>query len=81
MGVAPQLGASAAPPPLSNILAVTFVLAIRDRATSRRFYIEQPGFTEEISVPGWWFLSRGACAIRLGHCPDTARVSPEQDAA
>lgn len=66
---------------MTDVLAATLVLAVRDLARSRRFYTEQLGFTEELAVDGWSFLSRGACSIRLGHCPDTPPVSPDQDAA
>lgn len=69
------------PRPVAAIGSATFVLAVRDLAASRRFYVEQLGFAEDLAVDGWSFLSRGACSIRLGHCPDTPLVSPEQDAA
>jgi catechol 2,3-dioxygenase-like lactoylglutathione lyase family enzyme len=52
---------------MPEILASSFVLAVRDLAVSKRFYLEKLGFTEDFSVDGWAFLSRGACKIRLGH--------------
>jgi hypothetical protein len=55
---------------MPEVLASTFVLAVRDLATSKRFYMEKLGFAEDFSVDGWAFLSRGACKLRLGHCPD-----------
>lgn len=54
---------------MPDILASTFVLAVLDLEASRRFYVEKLGFTEDLSVDGWSFLSRGACRLRLGHCP------------
>lgn len=53
----------------------TFVLAVLDLERSRRFYIEQLGFTEDLRVEGWSFLRRGACRLRLGHCPDAVPMS------
>lgn len=64
---------------MSDITASTFVLAVNDLESSRRFYIEKLGFTEDFSVEGWSFLNRGACALRLGHCPDAAPISACQD--
>jgi catechol 2,3-dioxygenase-like lactoylglutathione lyase family enzyme len=64
---------------MSEVLASTFVLAVRDLAASKRFYLEKLGFAEDISVDGWAFLSRGACKLRLGHCPDATPMSQAQD--
>ena len=55
---------------MSEILTATFVLAVNDLEISRKFYTEKLGFAEDLSVDGWSFLSRGACKLRLGHCPD-----------
>jgi catechol 2,3-dioxygenase-like lactoylglutathione lyase family enzyme len=66
---------------MTNIRACTFVLAVRDLAASRRFYTEQLGFVEDLAVAGWSFLSRGACEIRIGHCPDAMPASQLQDHA
>ena len=54
---------------MPEVLASTFVLAVRDLSASKRFYLEKLGFAEDFSVDGWAFLSRGACKLRLGHCP------------
>jgi catechol 2,3-dioxygenase-like lactoylglutathione lyase family enzyme len=62
-----------------EILSSTFVLAVNDLAASRRFYMEKLGFVEDLSVDGWSFLSRGACKLRLGHCPDAVPMSNAQD--
>ena len=59
---------------MSDILASTFVLAVTDLAGSKKFYLEKLGFTEDFSVDGWSFLSRGACRLRLGHCPDAKPI-------
>ena len=64
---------------MSDILASTFVLAVTDLAASKKFYLEKLGFTEDFSVDGWVFLSRGACKLRLGHCPDAMPMSQAQD--
>jgi len=65
--------------PMPEILASTFVLAVNDLAASKRFYLEKLGFTEDFSVDGWAFLSRGACQLRLGHCPEARPMSKAQD--
>lgn len=64
---------------MAEITASTFVLAVRDLDVSRKFYCEQLGFTEDLSVDGWSFLSRGACRLRLGDCPDAQPISKAQD--
>ena len=64
---------------MSEILTSTFVLAVNDLAASKRFYLEKLGFAEDLSVDGWSFLSRGACKLRLGHCPDATPMSKAQD--
>lgn len=46
---------------------------------SKRFYLEKLGFVEDFCVDGWAFLSRGACQLRLGHCPDAVPISQAQD--
>ena len=64
---------------MPEILASTFVLAVRDLAASQRFYVEKLGFREDFAVDGWAFLSRGACKLRLGHCPDAVPMAKCQD--
>ncbi|MCY3000569.1 MAG: VOC family protein [Planctomycetota bacterium] len=64
---------------MPTILASTFVLAVQDLERSVRFYVEQLGFTEDLRVDGWSFLSRGAAKLRLGHCPDALPISQAQD--
>ena len=66
---------------MSEILAATFVLAVNDLAASKRFYREKLGFTEDFSVDCWAFLSRGACKLRLGDCPDATPMSKVSDHA
>jgi catechol 2,3-dioxygenase-like lactoylglutathione lyase family enzyme len=61
------------------IIASTFVLAVNDLEASKRFYSEKLGFSEEFSIEGWSFLSRGACNLRLGHCPDAKPMLASQD--
>ncbi|NUP95870.1 MAG: VOC family protein [Planctomycetaceae bacterium] len=64
---------------MATLLASTFVLAVQDLERSVRFYVEQLGFTEDLRVDGWSFLSRGAAKLRLGHCPDSLPISQAQD--
>ena len=64
---------------MSEIIASTFVLAVQDLAASKKFYMEKLGFVEDFCVDGWAFLSRGACKLRLGDCPDALPMSTNQD--
>jgi catechol 2,3-dioxygenase-like lactoylglutathione lyase family enzyme len=64
---------------MPEVLASTFVLAVRDLTSSKRFYLEKLGFAEDFSVEGWAFLSRGTCKVRLGHCPDATPISQAQE--
>ena len=64
---------------MPEILSSTFVLAVNDLAVSKRFYVEKLGFTDDLSVDGWAFLSRGACKLRLGHCPEAKPMTQAQD--
>lgn len=64
---------------MADITASTFVLAVKDLDVSRKFYCEKLGFAEDFSVAGWSFLSRGACKLRIGHCPDAQPMSKSQD--
>ena len=64
---------------MPTVLASTHVLAVNDLAASRQFYIERLGFTEDMNVDGWSFLSRGGCRLRIGHCPDAMPMSKAQD--
>jgi len=64
---------------VSDILESTFVLAVLDLEASKRFYIEKLGFQEDFSVDGWTFLSRGACNLRIGDCPDATPMTKAQD--
>lgn len=64
---------------MPEILSSTFVLAVNDLAISKRFYVEKLGFAEDLNVDGWAFLSRGACKLRLGHCPDAKPMTQAQD--
>ena len=54
---------------MSEIVASTFVLAVTDLEASKRFYMNKLGFTEDLSVDGWSFLSRGACKSRSATAP------------
>ncbi len=64
---------------MSDILSATFVLAVNDLEVSKKFYMEKLGFTEDMCVEGWSFLSRGACKLRLGDCPGIRPMSEAPD--
>ena len=64
---------------MSEIIQSTFVLAVNNLEASRAFYIDKLGFTEDMRVDGWSFLSRGACHLRIGDCPDAVPMSSAQD--
>lgn len=64
---------------MADILASTFVLAVTDLEASVGFYREKLGFVEDLRIDGWAFLSRGACKLRLGHCPDAVPMSKTPD--
>jgi catechol 2,3-dioxygenase-like lactoylglutathione lyase family enzyme len=64
---------------MPDIITSTFVLAVKDLAASRKFYIEKLGFVEDLAVDGWAFLRRGACQLRLGHCPEAIPMSQAPD--
>ena len=64
---------------MPDVLAATFVLVVNDLEASKRFYCDKLDFVEDFRVEGWAFLSRGACRLRLGHCPDAVPMSKAQD--
>jgi catechol 2,3-dioxygenase-like lactoylglutathione lyase family enzyme len=64
---------------MPEVLDSTFVLAVRHLSASVRFYVEKLGFAEELRVDGWAFLRRGACRLRLGHCPDAVPMTDTPD--
>ncbi|MBM4010014.1 MAG: VOC family protein [Planctomycetes bacterium] len=64
---------------MPEILSSTFVLAVADVNASVGFYVNQLGFTEDLRVEGWAFLSQGACRLRLGHCPEAIPMTDVPD--
>lgn len=64
---------------MSTILTSTYVLAVKDLAVSKRFYSQKLGIAEDFEIEGWAFISRGACRLQLGHCPDATPMSKCQD--
>lgn len=64
---------------MADISATTCVLAVNDLEVSTRYYCDVLGFTEDLAVEGWSFLSRGSCRLRLGHCPDATPIAECQD--
>jgi len=61
------------------ITEARWVLAVTDLARSSRWYREVLGFSTDFEVPGWTFMSRGACRLRLGHCADVPPMSATPD--
>ncbi len=54
-----------------RILSNQFVLAVPDLERSVEFYSKVMGFKPvPIEDPGWMFMTRDNCTIRLGECPD-----------
>jgi catechol 2,3-dioxygenase-like lactoylglutathione lyase family enzyme len=52
------------------------VLAVRDLASSTRFYTEVLGFQrDEVEATGWSFLSKDAFKLMLGECADEVAAS------
>jgi len=64
---------------MPEILSSTFVLAVADLNASVEFYVNTLGFTEDLRVDGWSFLSLGACRLRLGHCPEAIPMTDVAD--
>lgn len=56
---------------MADMIASRYVLAVQDLARSVAFYRDRLGFAVDVEVPGWCFLSRGACRLMIGHCSDT----------
>jgi catechol 2,3-dioxygenase-like lactoylglutathione lyase family enzyme len=53
---------------------VQCVLAVPDLARSVSYYRDQLGFTIDLEVAGWAFLSRDRFRLMLGECPDAMPV-------
>lgn len=64
---------------MPEVLSSTFVLAVSDLDASVLFYVNKLDFVEDFRVAGWAFLRRGACRLRLGHCPDVTPLSKSPD--
>ncbi|MEM7417462.1 MAG: VOC family protein [Gemmatimonadota bacterium] len=62
--------------PDPRFLRTRSVLAVRDVATSTRYYTDVLGFgVDPIQAPGWSFLSRDGVHLMLGECPDEVDAS------
>jgi predicted enzyme related to lactoylglutathione lyase len=55
---------------MSRLNQVRCVLAVNDHSRSAEFYRAKLGFTLDLEVEGWIFLSRDHFKVMLGHCPD-----------
>ena len=64
---------------MAEISSATFVLAVNDLEASTQFYCQRLGFTRDLAVEGWSFLSRDACKLRIGDCPDAVPMTECQD--
>ena len=49
---------------------VSFVLAVPDATQTAKWWVATMGFDLIFETPGWTFVQRGACMLRLGSCPD-----------
>ncbi|MGH6918592.1 MAG: VOC family protein [Geminicoccaceae bacterium] len=54
----------------ADLQASAFVLAVPDAEATAVWWVEVMGFEHVLKVPGWAFVRRGACVLRLGSCPD-----------
>lgn len=59
----------------SEILSTQYILAVLDLEAAEKFYCDQLGFTKESNDGNWLVIRRGACQMRLGHCPDAVPMS------
>jgi catechol 2,3-dioxygenase-like lactoylglutathione lyase family enzyme len=56
---------------MTRVIRPRTVLAVQHLERSRRYYVDILGFTEDdITSPGWAFLSKDAFHLMLGECPD-----------
>ena len=55
---------------MTKVLSQRHVLAVRDLAATRRYYMEVLGFAEDMEVEGWAFLSLGDFRVMIGECSD-----------
>lgn len=55
---------------MAAILRHDYVLAVHEVHRSAAFYVEMLGFEVTADFPGWIFVSKEQCTIRLGECPD-----------
>jgi uncharacterized glyoxalase superfamily protein PhnB len=64
---------------MATLTNLRSVLAVKDLATSVKFYREMLGFGLEFEAPGWAFLSRGRFQVMLGECGDAMRAEETGD--
>jgi glyoxalase/bleomycin resistance protein/dioxygenase superfamily protein len=50
--------------------ATAFVLAVPDADVTATWWVEAMGFERFFAAPGFVFVRRGECVLRLGSCPD-----------
>jgi len=55
--------------------ATAFVLAVPDAEITAAWWIGAMGFERVFEAPGFVFVRRGACMLRLGSCPDALAPS------
>lgn len=60
---------------MSVILQNHYVLAVHDVSKSASFYVQMLGFRIVGKPPGWIFVAKDNCMIRLGECPDDMPAS------
>src|SRR5690606_16525731 len=66
---------------MSKITRARQVLAVTNLEQSARYFQNVLGFDLRAQYPGWTFLSRGACFLMLGECPDETPASSIGDHA
>jgi uncharacterized glyoxalase superfamily protein PhnB len=64
---------------MANLTNVRCVLAVKDLPTSVAFYRDILGFTLDLEVTGWAFLSRDRFQVMLGECPDAMSANQTGD--
>jgi len=56
----------------TKVLQTRHVLAVRDVAETKDYFVSVLGFDADFSLSGWEFLSFGGLKLMIGECPDDA---------
>ena len=60
---------------MKNLFAPRYVLAVKNLAISKSFYMDVLGFELLNEFPGWSFLGRDKVILMLGECADEKPAS------